>query len=101
MFPKSRVSYYLGNTGATDVWMYGAAEYSVDAYQIDFDDATRLKDRAQFEDWRFMLGIHAQQCRWSAFFEGGYLTDRKVEFKGSTPGFHIGDSFVLRTGLAF
>ena len=62
MFPKSRVSYYLGNTGATDVWMYGAAEYSVDAYQIDFDDATRLKDRAQFEDWLHLTVLRPSVC---------------------------------------
>ena len=101
MFPKSRVSYYLGNVDATDVWLYGAAEYTVDAYQIDFDDATRLKDRAEFRDYRFLLGVHAQRCRWSAFFEGGYITDRHVEFRGSTPGFGIGDSWLLRAGIAF
>ncbi len=101
MFPKTRISYLLGNVGQTDVWLYGSGEYTVDAYQIDFDDATRLKDRAQFQDYRILLGLHAQQYNWSAFFEGGYITNREVDFKGSTPGFDIGDSWILRLGLAF
>ncbi|MDB5340397.1 MAG: hypothetical protein JWN70_6016, partial [Planctomycetaceae bacterium] len=35
------------------------------------------------------------------FFEGGYVTDRHVEFRGSTPGFGIGDSWILRAGMTY
>ena len=101
MFPKSRVSFYLGNMEETDVWVYGAGEYTVDAYQIDFDDATRLKDRAEFRDYRLLLGIHGQRYNRSTFIEGGYITDRHVDFLGSTPGFGIGDSWIVRAGIAF
>jgi len=101
MFPKSRVSYFIGSAEQTDFWMYGSAEYTVEAYQINFDDATRLKDRAEFRDYRFMLGVHAQGYKWTGFFEGGYITDRQVEFRGSTPGFGIGDSWLIRAGFTF
>lgn len=101
MFPKSRVSYFLGSVEEADVWLYGVGEYTVDAYQIDFEDATRLKDRAEFRDYRILAGLHAQRYKWSAFFEGGYITDRHVDFRGSTPGFGIGDSWILRAGMSY
>ncbi|MES2791928.1 MAG: hypothetical protein V4719_20105, partial [Planctomycetota bacterium] len=101
MFPKSRVSYYIGNTAETDIWLYGAGEYNVEAYQIDFDDATRLKDRGEFRDYRLLLGLNAQRRRWTAFFEGGYILDRHVEFQGKTPGFGIDDAWILRAGISY
>ena len=35
MFPKSRISYFLGNWWGAATWVYGGVEYNVEAYQID------------------------------------------------------------------
>lgn len=101
MFPKSRISYYIGNGIETDFWLYGSAEWNVDAYQVDLEDSNRTKDRIEFRDIRFLLGVNAQRRKLSAFFEGGYITDRQVTFAGKTPDFSIGDNWMLRAGFAY
>ena len=35
MFPKSRISYFLGNWWGASAWAYGGVEYNVEAYQIN------------------------------------------------------------------
>lgn len=100
-FPKSRVSVYLGNAEQTDFWLYGTGEYTIDAYQIDLEDAARNKDRAEFRDYRVLLGINATRPAWSAYLEGGYITNRHVEFRGDIPGFGISDAWILRAGLGY
>lgn len=101
MFPKSRASYYLGNFSATDVWIYGVGEYTVDAYQVDLEDATRLKEQAEFRDYRILVGFNAQRPGASLFGEGGIITNRRVDFSDSTPDFDIANSWIVRAGIAY
>lgn len=100
-FPKSRISYFVGNHFESDIWVYGTGEYTIDAYQIDLEDDTRIKDRAEFRDYRLLVGINAQRPRGSVFSEGGYITNRQVDFRGSTPDFDISDSWIVRAGIAY
>ncbi|MDB5390544.1 MAG: hypothetical protein JWM11_6190 [Planctomycetaceae bacterium] len=101
MSPKSRISYFAGRVGAYDVWLYGSAEYTLDAYQVAIRDETRIKERLELKDYRFMLGINAQRPRFGAYFEGGYITDRHADFRGPSSDFGIGDTWTLRTGVTF
>ena len=101
MFPKSRISYYLGNGSDTDFWLYTSAEWNIDAYQVNLEDSSRIKDRIEFRDIRFLLGVNAQRRKLSAFFEGGYITDRHVTFAGKTPDFTLGDNWMVRAGFAY
>jgi hypothetical protein len=101
MFPKSRISYFAGRVDQYDVWLYGSAEYTIDAYQVELDDASRIKERMEMQDYRFLLGINAMRPRFGAYFEGGYITDRHVNFRGPSQNFGIGDTWILRTGITF
>lgn len=99
LFPKSRVSRYLGKTRGTDFWAYASAEYDVEAYQISLEDAAQTKERVEFSDWRALLGVNAQRGRMSLFAEAGWVFDRHVRFGGPTRGFGLSDAAIVRTGL--
>lgn len=101
MFPKSRISYFAGSLGTFDVWFYGSGEYTLDAYQICLEDDTRIKQRMEIQDYRFMLGINAIRPRIGGYFEGGYITDRHVNFRGPSSDFTAGDAWMIRAGVTF
>lgn len=101
MFPKSRISYYAGSINQADVWLYGSAEYTIDAYQVTLRDNSRIKQRMELQDYRFMLGVTVMQPRFGAYFEGGYITDRHANFRGPTHDFGIGDAWTIRMGVTF
>ena len=100
LFPKSRISVLLGDWGYGGVWFYGSAEYNVEAYQVGITDMNR-KDRMEISDYRFLLGLRSDDGYVSSFIEGGWIVDRQVDFKGSTPGFDIEDGWMIRTGIRF
>ncbi|MDB5387247.1 MAG: hypothetical protein JWM11_2893 [Planctomycetaceae bacterium] len=100
LYPKSRISVLLGDWGYGGVWLYGSAEYNVEAYQIGVTDFNR-KDRMQISDYRFLLGLRSDNGFVSSFVEGGWVTNRHVEFQAKTPDFGIGDGWMLRTGIRY
>lgn len=83
------------------MWLYGSSEYTVDAYQVDLEDNSKVKDQAEFRDYRFLVGINAQRPSGSLFGEGGVITNRHVEFHDSTPDFDIAESWIVRAGIAY
>jgi hypothetical protein len=52
-------------------------------------------------DYRFLLGLRSDNGFVSSFVEGGWVIDRQVNFQHSTPGFDIGDGWMVRTGIRF
>jgi hypothetical protein len=100
MFPKSRVSYYLGRLRGADTWIYAAGEYNLDAYEVDLQ-GSQVSTRGQTSDYRVLIGASATTGIWTMFLEGGIVTDRHFRFRGSAPDFAIGDSGFLRTGILF
>lgn len=100
LFPKSRISYYGGNYRGCDVWYYTSAEYNVEAYQADIQD-TRVKDRIEMSDYRVLVGVNAQYQMIAPFIEGGWVFDRHVRFRETTPGFGIQDGFIVRVGARY
>lgn len=100
-FPKSRVSYYLWNHDKSDWWLYATGEYTINAYQINLEDAARTKDRAEFRDYRILLGLSMIRPNCSTYIEGGYITNRDVEFRGDIPGFSISDTWIVRAGIGY
>ena len=100
LFPKSRASYYLGKWRNTDFWLYGEAEYHVEAWQ----DTTKMPsthDRIQIADERVDLGVRWDTGRYSFFVDGGYVFDRHAKFAGALPGFDIGNMGMIRVGLRY
>lgn len=100
LFPKSRISVFLGDYGYGGVWFYTSAEYNVEAYQVGLSDLNR-KDQVELSDYRILLGLRSDNGFVSSFVEGGWIFDRQVDFKGKTTDFDINDGWMIRTGIRF
>ncbi len=100
LFPRSRASYYLGQWRGADFWLYGEAEYHVEAFQ-DTIRAPTIHDRVQIADERVNLGLRWDKSRYSFFVDGGYVFDRHAKFAGSLPGFDIGNMGMIRAGFRY
>lgn len=100
LFPKSRISYFLGDFNGRAMWFYGSAEFNSEAYQVTIED-TGIRDRVELSDYRLLLGIRSERGGVSTFIEGGWVLDRQVNFKGPTTDFDVSDGWLLRGGIRF
>jgi len=100
LFPKSRISWFLGSYNGVAWWFYGSGEFNVEAYEVKIEN-TGVKDRIEVSDWRLLLGIRTESAGISTFIEGGWVIDRHAHFKGPTTDFGIDDGWLLRAGLRF
>jgi hypothetical protein len=100
LYPKSRISYYMGDWGAGGVWLYGSAEFNVEAYQVGLT-TLNSGDQVQVRDYRALIGLRSDNGFVSSFIEGGWVFDRKVDFAGNHPDFDINDGWMIRTGIRF
>lgn len=99
MFPKARVSRFMGNIGDKSVWLYGTFEYDIEAYQVERVGVAN-RDQVEFKDYAMMLGIRGDNGCVSMFLEAGGLLKREADFK-SGGGFDIKDGFLARFGVQF
>jgi hypothetical protein len=100
-FPKTRISRYCGTVWGANVWAYASAEYEVQAYQIRIANGTADTTRMQISDCQFLLGCNAQRNAWTAFVEGGLVSDRHVAFRGAVPNFGLSDGLMARIGILY
>jgi len=100
LFPEARISYYMGRFYGERVWLYANAEYHVEAYEVELG-SSGAKDAIQIEDWRALVGLRFDRQVYAKFIEAGWVFDRDVEFKGSTPDFEIRSGFIARAGLRY
>lgn len=100
MFPRSRVSYYVGNFRGFDVWGYVSGEYNLEAYQLGVK-TPHASVRGEFSDYRFLKGFNFERGRWNLFWEGGVVFDRHVRFRGPVQDFGINEGLILRTGITY
>jgi len=101
LYPRTRISYYLGQRGCTDFWVYGVAEYTAEAWQANIGDPTQVADRIQITDDRVSIGLRWDSGRQSVFIEAGYVFNRQAKFAGPTPDFDISNCGMLRAGVRF
>lgn len=99
LFPKSRISYFIGNHGPGAHWIYATGEYHTEAYQITMPATGR--DQIQMTDWRVAIGLRSDHQWYDKYFEVGYVFGRKAEFLNSVPSFNIGDGLMIRFGVRF
>ena len=99
MFPKARVSRFLGNVGDKSVWLYGSFEYDIEAYQVERAGVVG-RDQVEFKDYVMMLGLRGDNGCMSMFLEAGGIVKREADFR-SGGGFDIKDGFIARFGLQF
>ncbi len=100
VFPKPRVTAFLGAPLGVPTWAYVSAEYHVEAYEVN-SLAGGQNDQVQFSDWRAMGGLRWETPRVTSFIEAGYVFDRKVKFDRFGGNFNIDSGFMTRVGLRF
>ena len=100
LFPKGRISYFLGQWQQADFWVYGQYEYIVEAYQAINSDLGS-SDRIQVQDQRITAGLRWDAGRYSVFTETGYVFDRQAKFAGSTPPFSVAPTAIFSVGLRY
>ena len=100
LFPKSRISYFVGNIGNAAHWLYATGEYHVESYQIDQTGVSNHQ-QVQIRDWRLALGLRSEHQYYDKFVEVGYVLGRNVDFLRTTPGFNVSDTLMLRAGIKF
>jgi len=99
LFPKTRISYFLGTVNDGAHWLYASGEYHVESYQISQPGISG--QQVQFQDWRIAVGLRSDHTTYDKFVEVGYVFGRNVDFLKTTPGFSINDTFMLRAGVKF
>jgi hypothetical protein len=100
LFPKSRISYFVGNINGGSHWLYATGEYHVESYQID-QPGVSAHQQVQFQDWRVAVGLRSDHVTYDKFIEVGAVFGRNVDFKTITPGFNLNDTLMLRAGVRF
>lgn len=100
IFPKPRISVFLGTPMGVPTWAYVGAEYHVEAYQVKpktFADDTQI----QLADWRVAGGLRWETGWLTSFAEAGYIFDRKNEYRKYGDKFEVKDGFMARMGFRY
>ncbi|VAX40459.1 hypothetical protein MNBD_PLANCTO02-1788 [hydrothermal vent metagenome] len=100
IFPKPRVSVFVGNVFGGATWLYASGEYRVEAYEVGLEGVGG-QDKIEIEDWRLMGGIRQDYGTVQGFLEGGWVFGRNVSYAKGTPGFDISNGAIIRAGLRF
>jgi hypothetical protein len=101
LFPKSRVSVFVGNTWGAATWLYGAFEYNAEAYQIVIDNRS-AQDKVEIRDLRATVGLRFDNGSVQSFVEGGWVFERQFEFMNNSDlNFDLTSGFIGRMGIRF
>jgi hypothetical protein len=100
LFPKSRISYFVGNFGNASHWLYATGEYHVESYQISMPGMS-AQNQVQISDWRAAVGLRSDHVWYDKFVEVGYVFSRHVEFLHNTPSFNLDSGIMARLGVRF
>ncbi|RLS57057.1 MAG: hypothetical protein DWH91_05140 [Planctomycetota bacterium] len=99
LFPKPRVTVFLGAPNGVPTWLYASGEYHVEAYEVN--SLVGGSSKVQFSDWRLMGGLRWETPRVTTFIEAGYIFDRKVDFDRLGTDFDVDSGFIGRIGMRF
>lgn len=100
LFPKPRVSLFLGAPNGVATWLYVSGEYHVESYQISLDPPG-TRDQVQFKDWRVLGGARFETGWLTSFIEAGWVFGREVEFARNGTDFDIDTGFITRAGFRY
>jgi hypothetical protein len=100
LFPKSRISYFLGTHGTGSHWLYATGEFHVESYQISMPGVSG-REQIQLSDWRLGVGLRSDHQWYDKYIELGYVFSRQNIFLGTTPGFNLTDGIMARFGVRF
>ena len=101
LFPKPRISWFVGAPLGVPTWLYASGEYHVEAYEVNVEPIGQ-KSQVQFQDWRVLGGARAEFGAVSTFVEAGWVFDRNVKFaQPFGTDFNINDGFIARAGFRY
>jgi len=100
LFPKARISYFLGNCGGGSHWLYLSGEYRVESYQFELPTVPS-RNQLQYEDWRLALGVRSDHGWFDKYIEVAWVLGRNFEFRTGIPKVDVDDSVLVRAGIRF
>lgn len=102
LFPKARISRFVGHFWGGHHWLYLSSEYNVEAYQIDLTPVgSGPSNRVQYEDWRLALGLRSDHVTFDKFIEVAWDLGRNFEFEDNIQKFDAGNQVLIRGGIRF
>ncbi len=103
LFPRADVSVFVGAPWGVPQWLYMAAEYHVEAWEVENPLLTpagrRPADRFEIEDWRLLFGVRSESVGVSSFLEAGWVFGRHADFLNTAADFDISSGFITRFGI--
>jgi hypothetical protein len=100
LFPKPRVSLFLGTPNGVATWAYLSGEYHVESYQIE-STGPGIRNVVQLSDWRVLGGLRFESGWLTTFVEAGVVFDRQVEFQRVSSDFDMNSGFIGRAGFRY
>ena len=103
LFPKARISYFLGTIGTGAHWLYASGEYHVESYQIDAP-GLGTRQQIQLSDYRVGVGLRSDHGWYDKSLELGYVFDRQVDFlhnSAAYPNFSINNTLMVHYSVRF
>jgi hypothetical protein len=100
LFPKPRVSLFLGTPNGVATWAYVQGEYHVESYETQLSPPGS-RDQVQFSDWRVLGGFRFEAGWLTTFIEAGGVFNRQVEFRRNGEDFDVDPGFIMRAGFRY
>jgi hypothetical protein len=100
LFPNPRGTRRWTTLGNTDIWVYLTGEYGGGSWTAQ--RAGGLSEQFDYNDLRVSGGLESFGLRGlHAFFEVGYVWDRKIIYRFGPPDFPASDTVMLRAGASY
>jgi hypothetical protein len=100
LFPNPRGARRWTTLGNTDIWFYLTGEYGGGSWTGQRSGG--LSDQFDYNDLRVSGGLESFGLRgFHAFFEVGYVWDRKIIYRFGPPDFPASDTIMLRAGASY
>jgi hypothetical protein len=101
LFPKPRVSLFLGTPAGIPTWLYASGEYHVEVYELNVQPINR-STQVQFEDWRIVGGARFETGSVTTFIEAGWVFEREIDHAAATStDLDLDSGFIGRVGLRY
>jgi hypothetical protein len=100
LFPKPRVSLFLGTPNGVATWAYVQGEYHVESYEMELSPPG-TRDQVQFSDWRLLGGFRFESGWLTTFIEAGGVFGREVKFRRDGEDFNVDPGFIMRAGFRY
>jgi hypothetical protein len=99
LFPNPRGTKRWTTIGNTDIWLYVTGEYGGGSWTAQRQN---LSDQFDYNDLRVSGGIESFGLRgFHAYFEVGYVWDRKIVYRFGPPDYPASDTIMLRAGATY